>query len=110
MATKEKTKGNADKQAQAAEANGTAAESKKKVEKTTCPVTRDQFRAKAPRLLDVVIGGKAKQAEYKEFSTGSMGWFLNEKVTIEVDGIPCTVQIGLNLTVVGSKELPKPSE
>ena len=25
----------------------------------------------------------------------------------EVNGVPCTCQVGLNLTIVGSKELPK---
>jgi len=45
-------------------------------------------------------------AEVKEFSTGSLGWYLNTKTTIEVDGKPVVVQIGLNLTIVGSKELP----
>jgi hypothetical protein len=43
----------------------------------------------------------------KEFSTGSLGWYLNGKTTIEIDGKPVAVQIGLNLTIVGSKELPK---
>ena len=46
-------------------------------------------------------------AEVKEFSTGSLGWYLNGKATLEIDGKPVQVQIGLNLTLVGSKELPK---
>jgi hypothetical protein len=46
-------------------------------------------------------------ADVKEFSTGSLGWYLNGKTTIEVGGKPVTVQIGMNLTIVGSKELPK---
>jgi hypothetical protein len=47
------------------------------------------------------------QAVVKEFSTGSLGWYLNGKTMVEVDGLPVAVQIGLNLTVVGSKELAK---
>jgi hypothetical protein len=46
-------------------------------------------------------------AEVKEFSTGSLGWYLNGKTTVEVGGTPVSVQIGLNLTIVGSKELPQ---
>jgi hypothetical protein len=42
----------------------------------------------------------------KEFSTGSLGWYLNGKVSVEIDGRPVAVQIGMNLTIVGSKELP----
>jgi len=46
-------------------------------------------------------------AEVKEFSTGSLGWNINAKTTIDVDGTSVPVQIGLNLTIIGSKELPK---
>jgi hypothetical protein len=43
-------------------------------------------------------------AEIKEFKTGSFGWYLNNKATINVGGTPVTVQVGANLTVVGSKD------
>ena len=74
--------------------------------KTTCPITRAQFRAKA-KPVTVTIAGATHEAEVKEFSTGSLGWYLNGKTTIEVDGTPVSVQIGLNLTIVGSKELTR---
>ena len=74
--------------------------------KTTCPITRGQFRTKA-KPVTVNIGNVPQVAEVKEFSTGSLGWYLNGKTTIEIDGTPVAVQIGLNLTVVGSKELPE---
>jgi hypothetical protein len=73
--------------------------------KPTLPITREQFRT-AAKPVTVVINGKELTAPRKEFSTGSLGWYLNDKMTIEVDGQPVTVQIGLNLTIVGSKELP----
>lgn len=74
--------------------------------KTNCPITRPQFR-KGAKAVTVAINGIPQLAEVKEFSTGSLGWYLNGKTTIEVDGTPVSVQIGLNLTIVGSKELPK---
>jgi hypothetical protein len=74
--------------------------------KTTCPITRAQFHDKA-KAVAVVIGGQTVEAEVKEFSTGSLGWYLNTKVPIEIDGVRVSVQVGLNLTIVGSKELPK---
>jgi hypothetical protein len=74
--------------------------------KTTCPITRVQFRTKA-KPVTVNIGNVPQVAEVKEFSTGSLGWYLNGKTTIEIDGTPVAVQIGLNLTIVGSKELPE---
>jgi hypothetical protein len=73
--------------------------------KTSCPITRAQFRDKA-KPVTVTIAGVPQVAEVKEFSTGSLGWYLNGKTTVEIDGVPVSVQIGLNLTIVGSKELP----
>ncbi len=74
--------------------------------KTTCPITRADFRSKAT-AVNVSINGQNHTAEVKEFSTGSLGWYLNGKTTIEIDGKRVAVQIGLNLTVVGSKDLPR---
>lgn len=74
--------------------------------KTSCPVTRAEFVEKA-QPVEVVINGNPQMAEVKEFSTGSLGWYLNGKTTIKVGDKLVSVQIGLNLTVVGSKELPK---
>ncbi|MGH9363404.1 MAG: hypothetical protein ACRD2T_15960 [Thermoanaerobaculia bacterium] len=71
-----------------------------------CPIDREQFRSGA-QPVKVEINGVAYQAQVKEFSTGSFGWNLNTKVTITVGGMPVNVQVGLNLTVVGSKELSK---
>ena len=74
--------------------------------KTSCPITREEFRTKAKPIV-VKIGEIPMQAEVKEFSTGSLGWYLNGKTTIDVGGTSVSVQIGMNLTIVGSKELPK---
>ena len=74
--------------------------------KTTCPITRQQFTDGA-KPVEVTINGNRMTAHPKEFSTGSLGWYLNGKTDIEVNGVMVTVQIGMNLTVVGSKELPK---
>ena len=74
--------------------------------KTSCPITRQEFRSNA-KPVTVSINNVPLQAEVKEFSTGSLGWYLNGKTSVEVNGTPVSVQIGLNLTIVGSKELPK---
>lgn len=74
--------------------------------KTNCPVTRAEFVQNA-KAVEVVINGVPLMAEVKEFSTGSLGWYLNGKTTIRVGDAPVSVQIGMNLTIVGSKELPK---
>lgn len=77
--------------------------------KTTCPITRAQFRGEA-KPVEVTINGVPLIAEVKEFSTGSLGWYLNGKTTLTIAGKPVSVQIGLNLTIVGSKELPQDAD
>lgn len=71
--------------------------------KTTCPITKEAFIAKAtPQSIKVgdvgfLVGNP------KEFSTGSFGWHANEKCMIVIDGVPVKVQANVLLTVVGSK-------
>ncbi|KFE66808.1 hypothetical protein [Hyalangium minutum] len=74
--------------------------------KSPCPVSLPQFLEKA-EPLKVVINGQEMLAEVKSFSTGSFGWYINGKTTVTVDGKLLSVQIGMNLTVVGSKEAPR---
>ncbi len=79
--------------------------------KTTCPISRADFRAKA-KPITVSIGGNSQMAEVKEFSTGSLGWYLNSRITLEIDGQHVPVLINASLVIVGSKELPsdKPAD
>ena len=74
--------------------------------KTNCPITRTEFTSNA-KSVEVVINGVPFIAEPKSFSTGSLGWYLNGKAALKVGETPVSVQIGLNLTIVGSKELPQ---
>lgn len=74
--------------------------------KTTCPVTRQQFKDNA-KPIEVVIDGQKLIADPREFSTGSLGWNINGKLVLMVGETRVTVQVGMNLTLVGSKELPK---
>jgi hypothetical protein len=74
--------------------------------KTTCPITRADFLAKAqPLTFD--LGGFPLSAEPREFSTGSFGWYVNAKAPVVVDGKSLQIQVGMNLIVVGSKDVPK---
>jgi hypothetical protein len=75
----------------------------RRMAKSVCPVTKSQFLDKA-EPVKINIGGSDLIADRREFSTGSFGWYYNGKITITVDGKPLSVQVGLNLTVVGSKE------
>ena len=71
--------------------------------KSACPVSRTQFLEKA-EAIKVVINGQELIADKREFSTGSFGWYYNGKISVTLDGKPLSIQVGLNLTVVGSKE------
>ena len=71
--------------------------------KSPCPISRTAFVEKA-EALKVVINGQEMLAEVKQFSTGSFGWNINAKTVITVDGKALSVQIGMNMTVVGSKD------
>jgi hypothetical protein len=71
--------------------------------KTSCPVSLSTFLDKAEPLR-VTINGQDMLAEVKQFSTGSFGWYMNGKTVVTIDGKAVSVQIGMNLTVVGSKE------
>ena len=74
--------------------------------KSPCPVSQAQFLEKA-EPLKIAVNGQEMLAEVKAFSTGSFGWYLNGKTTAMVDGKAVSIQIGMNLTVVGSKEAPR---
>jgi hypothetical protein len=74
--------------------------------KTVCPISRADFSAKA-KPVTIKINDEEIAVPVKLFSTGSLGWYLNRKIDIDVGGVKVPVQIGLNLTIVGSKELPQ---
>lgn len=74
--------------------------------KTACPVTRAEFHQNAKHIT-VVFEGVPAVLLPQDFKTGSLGWMHNGKVAIKVGDKMVTCQIGLNITVVGSKELPQ---
>lgn len=68
--------------------------------------TRAMFASKAEDVA-VTIDGTPMVATVKEFSSGSLGWYLNGKARLKVGEVWVEVQVGCNLTIVGSKELPQ---
>lgn len=67
-----------------------------------CLVTRDEFHRDAATLT-LAIGGSGLVAEPKEFSTGSVGWWLNGKASIAVGERMVAVQISGQMVAVGTK-------
>ena len=76
--------------------------------KTACAVTREEFAQHAkplPVQLDgIEVKGIGLTAEVKQFSTGSLGWSISEKRDMQLNGKTVRVQVGLNVTIIGSKE------
>jgi hypothetical protein len=68
-------------------------------------MTKEQFGQSA-KLLRILIDESPIFAFPKRFSTGSIGWNANGKTQIVVNGEALEVQIGINLTVIGTKNQP----
>ena len=77
--------------------------SEEKAEKR-CPISKEDF-SKHAKPVSIVVDGIPMVGMVKEFSTGSFGWYVNGKTAIQVNGVPVEVQLGFNLTVIGSKKL-----
>jgi len=74
--------------------------------KTVCPISREEFRKHAPPMLPVTLNGATLVAVKKEFETRSLGYNVNARYTLEIAGKAVEFQVGMNVTAVGSKELP----
>jgi hypothetical protein len=77
-------------------------------EKVTGLIPEGTTKARFTALpsLTVSVAGRTFHADAREFSTGSVGWYATEKVTVTIGGKEVKCQVGLSLTVVGSKDLP----
>lgn len=75
-----------------------------KFPKTVCALTKKQFAEKAQTLTIKVGADSMIDAEPREFSSGSFGWFVSGKAIIQIDGKPVKCQVGCNVIVIGSKD------
>lgn len=81
------------------------AKKKPEVKATECPVSREEFRSKAPAMMEATVQGKPLSLERKEFGTGSLGFFHQAKMGIKIGDKDCVAQVQVTITLVGSKEL-----
>jgi hypothetical protein len=65
-------------------------------------ISRPHFR-RAAGFLPITIGGVSYKGIPKEYKTGSLGWMVSEKAMMMIEGEQVKVQIGLNITIIGSK-------
>ena len=77
--------------------------------KTSCPISRTYFQTEAKALKVTITDNDGKvvcqgYAVPKAFSTGSLGFSISDKASIPVGPIDTPkAQIGLNVTLIGSK-------
>ena len=69
-----------------------------------CPITRNEFHEHAENL-PVTIGSSGYELEPRENESDSLGWKLNAKQQVKINGKMCWVQIGINITLIGSAVL-----
>lgn len=77
---------------------------KKNADPKPCAITRHQFNTAAPQGTVVM----AKIADNialkpKNFTGGSFGYNGTGKVNVQIDGEMVTLQVGINVTVIHSK-------
>src|SRR5882672_9286920 len=68
-------------------------------------LSREEFARNGGTVV-VEIGGHKFLAEATTFSTKSLGWKLNGSYLTTVNGVAVKVQVGLNLTIANTKQLP----
>lgn len=71
-------------------------------QKTPFPLSREDFLASEP--ITTTIGGEEVTLTPREFASGSLGYNVSVKVTLEVAGERVKFQVGGNFVAVNSKE------
>merc|ERR1712228_482268 len=66
-------------------------------------MTRKAF-LEAADAITVQIGENKMKVESRKFSTGSVGFYNQQKIVLNVGGQDLTLQCQINCTVLGSKE------
>lgn len=91
-------------QAKAAGKGKTKAEANGEAKASKFPMTKAEYAKHAPPAvrLDEVLKGQV--AARKDYDSGSVGFYYNEKVTIVIGETPVKYQANIILTAVGSKE------
>lgn len=72
-----------------------------------CAVTRKQWADDAPQTIVITVNGTTIAAGKRDFSSGSFGFYVNEKIIIMVGDTPVKFQCNLNMTAVNSGNEPK---
>jgi len=76
----------------------------KKLKERQCDMmTAEEFLQTAP-LLEVDVFGNKISGEPRSFTSGNKGWYCGGKIEVPIAGKVLWGQLGLNLSLMGSKE------
>lgn len=70
------------------------------------PMTHEEYQAavmKQSGIVPATINGMPVVVPFKKFSTGSVGFYTNGKVTLQIGDKMVEHQMGITLTAIGSK-------
>lgn len=71
----------------------------------SCQITKHHFEQHGVEAMPAVASAVSRLLPApRSFSTGSFGYYTNDKITVMIGGIPTLCQVGLTVTVVNSKE------
>lgn len=65
-------------------------------------MNKSKFKKDA-KPLAVTVNGEFLKAEVKVFKKGTLGWFVQQTIEIQVGGETVEAQVNLNITIPGSK-------
>ncbi len=66
------------------------------------PVPKEFFLSRA-KAVPATLGSDRTFVQPREFASGSYGWYYQGKHFVEVGGEVLAVQVGITVTVIGSK-------
>jgi hypothetical protein len=81
--------------------------------KKVCEINRKEFEAEAKGVaidlagVHIPRGTISVTAAPREFSSGSLGWYVNAPTELMLNGVAVKVQVQVTITVANSKDLPK---
>mmetsp|Transcript_5263 Transcript_5263/g.10041 ORF Transcript_5263/g.10041 Transcript_5263/m.10041 type:complete len:190 (-) Transcript_5263:2389-2958(-) len=66
-------------------------------------MTGREFEKKADRVSIEIFGNKV-EGDARTFTSGNRGWYAGKKILVKVGDKQVWAQVGLNITIIGSKE------
>eukprot|EP00976_Prorocentrum_cordatum_P094005 1189626-Prorocentrum_minimum.AAC.3 len=83
---------------------GSASQAPKGVKASQANIMKGSEFTKKADQLSVTVFGNTLEGEPRTFSSGNRGWYAGKKIQVSVGDKLLWAQVGLNITIIGSKE------